>query len=122
ALRTGNTPFDELVSILEATGEAVVDILRAAQAQGYDVFDEHYTRIPGSNPPRYNTRYDRYVDEAITRVIDYTLQQLPGGSYTLAVDRNGYAPAHNGIYSRQPTGELAHDTLHCRNKRLFDDN
>src|SRR5690606_18066379 len=87
----------------------------------YDVFDEHYSRIQGSNPARYHTSYDRSVDEAITRIIDYTLQQLPGGSYTLVVDRNGYAPAHNSIYSREPTGDPAHDMPYCRNKRLFDD-
>lgn len=121
ALRTGNTPFDALVSLLEATGQAVVGVLRAARAQGYDIHDETYTRIPGSNPPRYHTSYDRMVDEAITRIIDHTLEQLAGGSYALAMDRNGYAPAHNGIYSRQATGELDYDTRHCRNKRIFDD-
>lgn len=121
ALRTGNTPFDALVSLLEATGQAVIDVLRTAQGQGYDIFDEAYARIPGSNPPRYHTSYDRHVDETITRIIDHTLGQLAGGSYTLAIDRNGYAPAHNGIYSRPPRGDVEHDTLHCRDKRLFDD-
>lgn len=121
ALRTGNTPFDALVALMEATGQAAVDVLRKAHAQGYDVFDETYSRIPGSNPPRYHTSYDRMVDEAVTRIIDHTLEQLAGGSYTLIVDRNGYAPAHNSIYSRQPTGDPAHDVPYCRDKRLFDD-
>lgn len=121
ALRTGNTPFDALVELLEATGLAVAGVLRDARAQGQDIFDETYTRISGSNPARYHTSYDRGVDEAITRIIDHTLGQLAGGSYTLVIDRNGYAPAHNSIYSRPPTGDLAHDTLHCRDKRLFDD-
>lgn len=121
ALRTGNTPFDALVSLLEATGDSVAGVLSAAHSHGYDIFDETYTRIPGSNPARYNTSYDHAVDEAITRIIDHTLSQLAGGSYTLVIDRNGYAPAHNGIYSRTPTGDLDHDTLHCRNKRIFDD-
>lgn len=121
ALRTGNTPFDALVSLLEATGEAAIGVLQAAQAHGYDIFDESYMRIPGSTPPRYNTSYDHVVDEALTRIVDHTLSQLAGGSYTLVVDRNGYAPAHNSIYSRAPTGDPAHDTRHCRNKRLFDD-
>ena len=121
ALRTGNTPFDALVSLLEATGESVLGVLRAAQAHGYDIFDESYTRIPGSNPARYNTSYDHAIEDALTRIIDHTLSQLAGGSYTLVVDRNGYAPAHNSIYSRDPTGDVDHDTRHCRNKRLFDD-
>lgn len=121
ALRTGNTPFDALISVLEATGEAVAGVLRSAYAQGYDIFDDAYARIAGSNPARYHTAYDRHVDEAITRIIDHTLGQLAGGSYTLAMDRNGYVPAHNSIYSRPPTGDPAHDALHSRHKRLFDD-
>ena len=121
ALRTGNTPFDALVSLMEATGEAVIGVLRAAQAQGYDIFDDNYTRIPGSNPARFHTSYDRSIDEAVTRIIDHTLEQLAGGSYALVVDRKGYAPAHNSIYSRQPTGDIDHDTRHCRDKRVFDD-
>src|SRR5690606_35221800 len=121
ALRTGNTPFDALVAVLEATGEAAVNVLRKAQSQGYDVFDDNYQRIRGSNPARYHTSYDQVIDESITRIIDHTLEQLAGGSYTLIVDRNGYAPAHNSIYSRPPTGDPAHDVPYCRDKRLFDD-
>lgn len=121
ALRTGNTPFDVLVTFLEATGQAAIGVLRSAAAQGADIFDDAYVRIPGSNPARYHTTYDQAVDQAITRIIDHTLEQLPGGTYVLIIDRNGYAPAHNSIYSRQPTGDVEHDTLHCRNKRIFDD-
>src|SRR3546814_4573207 len=44
-----------------------------------------------------------------------------GGFYTLLIDKNGYCPTHNTLYSRQPTGDLDHDTRHVRNKRIFDD-
>ncbi len=121
ALRTGNTPFDALVSLLEATAAAVQDVLLNAYAQGYDIFDDNYVRIPGSDPARYHTAYDQQVDEAITRIIDHTLEQLAGASYVIPMDRNGYIPAHNSLYSRPPTGNPAYDALHCRHKRLFDD-
>src|SRR3546814_5563998 len=49
------------------------------------------------------------------------LEQLPGGFYPLLIDKNGYWPTHNTRYSRQPTGDLDHDTRHVRNKRIFDD-
>src|SRR3546814_16473416 len=49
------------------------------------------------------------------------LEQLHGGFYTLLIDKNGYCPTHNTRYSRQPTGDLDHDTRHVRNKRIFDD-
>src|SRR3546814_9576018 len=49
------------------------------------------------------------------------LEQLHGGFYTLLIDKNGYCPTHNTRYSRQPTGDLDHDTRPVRNKRIFDD-
>jgi methyl-accepting chemotaxis protein len=42
--------------------------------------------------------------------------------FCAAVDRNGYLPVHNAIYSRpQKPGELAWNTANCRNRRIFDD-
>jgi len=49
------------------------------------------------------------------------LDQVPHGYYAILVDMNGYAPTHNRRYAGQPTGDIAHDTLHVRDKRLFDD-
>ena len=41
--------------------------------------------------------------------------------YALAVDNKGYAPAHNKIFSKAPTGVYEKDLAGCRNKRIFDD-
>ena len=49
------------------------------------------------------------------------LARLPGCAYALAVDKRGYAPAHNAKFSQQPTGRYEHDLVHCRHKRIFDD-
>src|SRR3546814_5306668 len=68
-----------------------------------------YQLIPNSNPPRYHTRYDGSIDQQLTQLLDYMLEQLPGGFYTLLIDKNGYCPTHNTRYSRQPTGDLDHD-------------
>ncbi|WP_317135373.1 methyl-accepting chemotaxis protein [Pollutimonas sp. M17] len=121
ALRTGNTPFDALAAMLDSLQSACKTVLLQARNQGADIFDQQYQRIPGSNPPRYHTRYDSSVDQPLTQVLDYMLDQLPGGFYTLLIDKNGYCPTHNTRYSRQPTGDLDHDTRHVRNKRIFDD-
>ena len=121
ALRTGNTPFDSLATLLDSLQTACKRLLMQADAQGADIFDCQYRRIPNSNPPRYHTSYDNVIDQQLTRILDFVLEQLPGGFYALLVDKNGYCPTHNTIYSRQPTGELAHDTRYVRNKRIFDD-
>ncbi len=121
ALRTGNTPFDTLVNILESLGASCGQLLRRANRQGIDIFDHDYRRIAGSNPPRYHTIYDQAIEQQLTQVLDFVLDHLPGGFYTLLVDSSGYSPAHNARYSRQPTGDLDHDTRYVRNKRIFDD-
>ena len=36
------------------------------------------------------------------------------------MDRNGYVPMHNRQYS-QPRRDVAWDTVHCRNRRIFND-
>ena len=42
--------------------------------------------------------------------------------FCAAVDRNGYLPVHNRIYSQpQQPGDVAWNTAHCRNRRIFDD-
>ena len=121
ALRTGNTPFDWLADMMNSLGVACARLLRQAAQQGVDILDCQYRRIPGSNPPRYQTSYDAVIERQLTQILDFVLEQIPGGFYTLLVDRNGYCPAHNTRYSRSPTGEPGHDTLYVRHKRIFDD-
>ena len=52
---------------------------------------------------------------------DDLLRDVPGLAYSLSVDNNGYAPAHNGIFSNAPSGDPAVDLLKCRHKRIFND-
>lgn len=121
ALRTGKTEFDALINILGGMADAIRKLLQQAAKQGHNIFDTHYQVIHRSNPPRYHTSYDQSIDQQLTQILDDGLGQLPGGFYTVLIDKNGYAPTHNTIYSREPTGELDHDTRHVRNKRIFDD-
>jgi methyl-accepting chemotaxis protein len=120
-MRTGNTAFDSLSDSVEAFADAAVGLLQDARRRGLDVFDRHYQRIPGSEPPRYHTVYDRGIDEPLTRLLDSVLEAVPGAIYTILVDNRGYAPAHNSRYSQAPTGDPKQDILRVRNKRIFDD-
>ena len=57
----------------------------------------------------------------LTRMYDDLLRDVPGLTYSLSVDTNGYAPAHNGVFSNQPSGDPAVDLVKCRHKRIFND-
>ncbi|WP_430795359.1 methyl-accepting chemotaxis protein [Achromobacter spanius] len=120
-MRTGDTAFDSLSESLEAFAGAAAGLLQDARRRGVDVFDRHYQRIAGSEPPRYHTAYDRAIDEPLTRLLDSVLEAVPGAIYTILVDNRGYAPAHNSRFSLAPTGDPKVDIARVRNKRIFDD-
>lgn len=120
-MRTGGTAFDSLSESLVAFAGAAAGLLQDARRRGVDVFDRHYQRIAGSEPPRYHTAYDRAIDEPLTRLLDSVLEAVPGAIYTILVDNRGYAPAHNSRFSLAPTGDPKVDIARVRNKRIFDD-
>ncbi len=119
--RTGNSKFDTLHDQCIAFRDSVAGVLQRLADRGTNVFDQAYKEIPGSNPKRYTTAYDGQCDGELTRIYDDLLRQVPGLSYSLCVDTNGYAPAHNSQFSNPPTGDPAIDLSKCRHKRIFND-
>lgn len=86
-----------------------------------DLFDENYVRIPGTEPAKYHTRFDKLTDELFPAIQEALLDRNPEFIYAGAVDRNGYFPTHNKKFSAAPTGDIKHDTLYSRTKRIFTD-
>jgi len=119
--RTGNSKFDSLHDGCTSFRDRVRTILQTLQARSVNVFDQAYKDIPGSNPKRYTTCYDGQCDKELTRLYDALLSEMPGLTYALAVDNKGYAPAHNSVFSNQPSGDPAVDLVKCRHKRIFND-
>lgn len=119
--RTGNSMFDTLHDRCQTFRDAVALVLQKLADRGVNVFDQSYKDIPGSNPKRYTTVYDSQCDRELTSLYDRLLSEMPGLVYSLAVDSNGYAPAHNGVFSNPPSGDPAIDLAKCRHKRIFND-
>jgi methyl-accepting chemotaxis protein len=119
--RTGNSMFDTLHDQCIAFRDRVAGVLQRLNERGINVFDQQYKEIPGSNPKRYTTLYDNQCDSELTRLYDDLLRDFQGLTYSLAVDTNGYAPAHNGIFSNPPSGDPQIDLAKCRHKRIFSD-
>ncbi|HXE38902.1 MAG TPA: methyl-accepting chemotaxis protein [Azonexus sp.] len=119
--RTGNSMFDTLHDKCTGFRDNVAGILQKMADRGVNVFDQAYKDIPGSNPKRYTTVYDGQCDAELTRLYDDLLREVPGLTYSLAVDTNGYAPAHNGAFSNPPSGDPVVDLAKCRHKRIFND-
>ncbi|MBS4017824.1 MAG: methyl-accepting chemotaxis protein [Dechloromonas sp.] len=119
--RTGNSMFDTLHDRCAGFRDNVAGILQKLADRGVNVFDQAYKDIPGSNPKRYTTAYDGQCDKELTALYDRLLVDVPGLVYSLSVDSNGYAPAHNGVFSNPPSGDPAVDLTKCRHKRIFND-
>lgn len=90
-----------------------------------ELFDENYQLITsgslaGSAIPKYHTVYDHYLDEHIREIEDAFLVD-PMVVFAVLVDRNGYLPTHNSLYSQPLTGDPEKDRIGNRTKRIFND-
>jgi methyl-accepting chemotaxis protein len=105
---------DEFVALAEnalARGELTVEQL----------FDTDYVRVPGSNPERFRTSLCDWADANWRPLFDRIVAEHPGVKMSSAGDMNGFLPTHITECSRAPTGEVEHDTAHCRNGRILYD-
>ena len=84
------------------------------------IFDEKYVPIPGTNPQKYHTAYDTFLDKAIQSLEDEYLKD-DQVVFAVLVDRNGYLPTHNSKYSQPLTGDPEKDKTGNRTKRMFND-
>ena len=119
--RTGDGKFDVLHDRTTDFRNKVAAVLQRHADQGANIFDHNYREIPNSNPKRYTNSYDSQVDRELTQIYDDFLKSYNGLIYTLAVDENGYAPAHNLASSNPPTGNPEVDVVKSRHKRIFND-
>lgn len=85
-----------------------------------DVFDVDYIPVPDTDPKKYRTKYDAYMDKAILDLEDVFLKN-PSVVFAVAVDVNGYLPTHNTRYQQPLTDDKEKDKVGNRTKRLFND-
>ena len=123
AIREDNTEF--VTRAMEA-GTALTTIFEDAVRIGAisldDMFDENYIEIPGSNPLQHRTRILDWADRALPPFQEAFLVKDPRMVFCVMIDRNGYLPVHNKIYSHpQRPGDVAWNTANSRNRRIFND-
>ncbi|MBR0786033.1 methyl-accepting chemotaxis protein [Bradyrhizobium iriomotense] len=116
----------EFVTRAMEAGNAVTQIFEQAVARGEvkvdDLFDTDYVEIAGTNPQQYRTRYLDWADRALPPFQEAFLAKDPRMAFCAMVDRNGFLPVHNKIYSHpQRPGDVAWNTANSRNRRIFND-
>jgi methyl-accepting chemotaxis protein len=87
-----------------------------------DLFDTDYIEIPGTNPVQHRTKFLDWADHALPIFQEAFLARDKRMVFCAMVDRNGYLPVHNRIYSHpQRADNVAWNTANCRNRRIFND-
>lgn len=85
-------------------------------------FDTDYRPVPGTDPVQYDTAYLPVFERLLPSILETVLASDVSMAFCLAIDRNGYIPVHNRIYSQaQRAGDPVWNTANARNKRIFDD-
>jgi methyl-accepting chemotaxis protein len=123
AIHDENTEF--VTRAMEA-GTALTKIFEDGVASGAisaaDMFDEDYVEIPGTNPLQHRTRILGWADRALPPFQEAFLAKDPRMVFCVMIDRNGYLPVHNKVYSHpQRPGDVAWNTANSRNRRIFND-
>ena len=87
-----------------------------------DMFDTNYVEISGSNPQQHCTKILDWAARALPPFQEAFLAKDPRMVFCVMIDRNGYLPVHNKVYSHpQRPGDVAFNTANCRNRRIFND-
>ncbi|MBA1273119.1 methyl-accepting chemotaxis protein [Stutzerimonas azotifigens] len=95
--------------------------LQAGRLSLDDLFDRRYVPLPGTQPPKYQTRFDRYADGVLPDIQEPLLSRNDALVYAIATTPEGYVPTHNRAFSQPPVGDPAIDIVKSRSKRLFND-
>ncbi|MGY3585791.1 methyl-accepting chemotaxis protein [Bradyrhizobium sp. USDA 4341] len=116
----------ELVTRAMEAGRTLSKLFEDGLASGAitiaDMFDTDYVEISGTNPVQYRTKMLDWADRSLPALLEAFLAKDTRLAFCATVDRNGYLPVHNNIYSQpQRPGDVAYNTANCRNRRIFND-
>lgn len=120
-----DTPDTKIVAVATETADAISKLFAEALARGQiseeDLFDEDYRPIANTDPQQVLTRFTSFTDRLLPALQEPVLQRDPRIVFCAAVDRNGYLPTHNKIYSQPQGADPKWNAANCRNRRIFND-
>jgi methyl-accepting chemotaxis protein len=123
AIRAENQEFvDRAVDAAAMVATALEQAVRDGKLTRDALFDTEYVPIEGTNPQQFRTRALDVLESLLPAIQEPLLAGDKRMVFCAAVDRNGYLPVHNRIYSKpQRADDVAWNTANCRNRRIFDD-
>ena len=123
AIRADNNEFiDRAITAANRISRLFEDAVTRGEISAEDLFDNDYRPIPGTDPIQHQTRFLALTERLLPGIQEPLLASDKRMVFCAAVDRNGYLPVHNTIYSKpQRPGDVLWNTANSRNRRIFDD-
>lgn len=112
--------FESMIMAGRSWSKQTSDAIQALAHQGLNVFDVQYRRTnEGIEPAKFDLSYTDAYEAALQPLFDRFISERPEFIYAIAVDKNGYAPAHHQKVSNPIIGDFSVDNLKSRHRRIF---
>lgn len=118
--KTGVGEFDHAVEQARAFRDRVQAQLEEMKNNRVDVFDRRYQPIPDTFPQKFKVSWGDEYGRRCQRILEGCLAAIPGCSYAVAINTDGYLSAHNLKYSKPLTGNKDADLVGNRTCRKFE--
>ena len=125
-VHAGLSPQDSaMVERAQVAAQEIADAVDKGLSSGdldiSSLFDREYREIPGSNPKRYSNSLVDWANHHWRPIFDSIAASDPQIMAAACTDMSGFLPTHLTQYSREPIGDVVHDTGFCRNGRIIFD-
>jgi methyl-accepting chemotaxis protein len=121
-INTGEGTFDTIMSWAQDTRNQFEHELQTIHTKGVNLFDNRYQEVSGTDPKKFETSFTAAVQQKMCEEYDTAKSQMNGVIYCLAIDKNGYLPAHHTAFSQPMTGDPEKDILNSRHQRVYKNN
>lgn len=120
--RLGEGLLEKTADLLLQRRLALEAILERLSDQGINLFDNRYTPIPNSYPPKHDVSWARPFREATQQLLDEWSSGIEGMIYCLPTTDEGYLPAGRSENSQPETGDPKVDAVRSNFMRFIVDN
>jgi methyl-accepting chemotaxis protein len=117
--KTGEGKFDWLIISAQAIKFDFEKSIQQLKDKGVNVFDTNYKKVPNTEPQKFTAAFTTAFEKELMPLFDAAKKRIPDSIYVLAIDKNGYLPAHHTEFSKPMTGDPQRDLLESRHQRIF---
>lgn len=112
--------FESMIQTGHKWADKTAVAIQSLSENGHNVFDSNYKRTnDGQQPEKFDVSYVAAYEALLRPLFDSFISERPEFIYAIAVDKNGYAPAHHRKVSDALTGNFSVDNLKSRHRRIF---